>query len=241
MPSDQSLSDEPPPDPSDSLPETPSLPSSEPSIEPESFQTPPAEILPWWQVWLKVLTSPTIASLQVIINDPSASLKRGLIWFYAIVFLIDIYLLRDALWRVLPQYPWMPIYLVFLILIVGSLLAAVLTTLMFAIIVGVVNIYAKALGGQGSYDKLLYAISAIYSPILLISGVIRFLPYFKLLGYLIGLYAFLLAIVSIRVVHRIGWFKAIAAFLAPPVMYFSCSFLAYFILSHLFSLSSNIP
>jgi hypothetical protein len=228
MPSDQSLPGEPPPDPSDSVPETASPASSETDIKPVSSQPPPAETLSWWQVWLKALIHPTSASYQLIINNPGASLKRGLTWSFGASLIVSLMLWGAGVMRYAPLDSWrfhrddLTVDWVILFLVVGVPVVAALATLIFALVTGITNILAKLLRGKGSYDRLVYASSAFTAPLLLITAAIAFIPYFNLVGLLAGLYTVYLEIVSVRVVHNFGWGKAIAIVLIPPCLIFSC-------------------
>jgi Yip1 domain len=242
------------PDPSTSVPQTPQPPSIEPSIEPELTEPPAAEQLSWWQVWLKALTHPTIAGYQAIINDPSASLKRALTWLFTVALIVYLVIWGVLVWRFMPPFIWglhrddRVIDGVILFLWVGVPVLAALLTLMFAIATGLTNIVARLLRGQGSYDQLIYATSAYTSPLLLIIPAIAFIPYVNLLVFLIGLYALLLGIVSVRAVHRFGWGRAIVAVLAPLFLAFACAFLSFIILgltsgffNRLYYTLQNIP
>ena len=228
MPSDQSLPGEPPPDPPVSLPETASPTSSEPAIEPASAQLPSGETLSWWQVWRKALTRPTRASYQGIINDPGASLKRGLTWFFVACLIVSLILWGAGVMQYAPLDSWrfhrddLTVDWVILLLVVGVPVVTALATLVFALSTGITNVLAKLLRGKGSYDHLVYASSAFTAPLMVITGVIAFIPYVNLVGLLAGLYALYLEIVSVRVVHKFGWGKAIAIVLIPPCLIFSC-------------------
>jgi hypothetical protein len=104
---------------------------------------------------------------------------------------------------------------------VAPVLAA-LSTLMFALVVAIVQWLARMFGGTGTYDQLAYAMAAIAAPVAIISGILSLLsaiPYagvcFGLLGFLAGIYVLVLQIMAVKGVNRIGWGGALGAYFIP--------------------------
>ena len=199
-------------------------PAATSSIEAQAAQPPaPAVHLSWWRTWLKALTRPNITSYQAIINDPLAGTYRGLSWVFSASLIYYLFLLGMGIFRIVPIFEWLNLKEItlsrlFPYLLIGWPILAAVVTLIFAIAQGVVNIAAKLLRGQGSYDHLVYASSAFSAPMLLITGMIAVIPTVNLLGLLTGLYTLFLQLISIRAVHKFGWGRSIVALLAPAIL-----------------------
>jgi hypothetical protein len=103
----------------------------------------------------------------------------------------------------------------------------------FAIGVALIHWVARFLGGQGTFDKLSYAMAAITAPVTLISAFlipINAIPYASFctlpVFFLLGLYVIYLNITAAKSVHRFGWLEAIIAVFLPAIMIgFLCAFL----------------
>jgi hypothetical protein len=101
--------------------------------------------------------------------------------------------------------------------------------ILFAIVVGVVQVLAKMFGGTGTFDQLAYSIAAIVTPFYLISGVLSLLsaiPFvgfcFGLLGFAAALYVLVLEVMAVKGVNQFGWGQAIGSLLLPVVAIACC-------------------
>jgi hypothetical protein len=115
-------------------------------------------------------------------------------------------------------------------IICGAPIAAVISVVVFAIVVGIVQFLAKMFGGTGTFDQLAYAIAAIVAPFYVVSGLLGLLsaiPYagacFGILGLFLGLYILVLEIMAVKGVNRFGWGAAIGSMLLP-VLAIACCF-----------------
>ena len=84
---------------------------------------------------------------------------------------------------------------------IAVLIAAVLTLITQAI--------AGALGGTGSYEKLLYTTAAFTAPLGIVGAVMSLIPVVGLLGFVIGIYEIVLQVTAVKAVNQFGWGKAI--------------------------------
>jgi hypothetical protein len=115
-------------------------------------------------------------------------------------------------------------------LCVAPVLAA-LSTLVFALVVAVVQWLARMFGGTGNYDQLAYALAAIAAPVTILTGILNLLgaiPYvgfcFGLLGFLAAIYVLVLQIMAVKGVNHISWGGAIGAYFIPVlVLGFLCA------------------
>jgi hypothetical protein len=113
--------------------------------------------------------------------------------------------------------------------ICGAPVGAVISVVLFAIVVGIVQLLAKMFGGRGTFDQLAYAIAAILTPFYLVSGVLGLLsaiPFagfcFGLLGFAAGLYVLVLEIMAVKGVNQFGWGQAIGSLLLPVFAVVCC-------------------
>lgn len=106
--------------------------------------------------------------------------------------------------------------------ICGAPVAAVISTVLFAVFVGIVQFIAKMFGGRGNFDQLAYAIAAILAPFYLLSGVLGLLgaiPYvgfcFGLVGLIASLYVLVLEVMAVKGVNQFGWGQDAGSVLLP--------------------------
>lgn len=112
-------------------------------------------------------------------------------------------------------------------IICGAPIGAIFAVVFFAISVALVQWAAKLFGGNGTFDKLAYAFSAINVPYAVVAAVLTLLgiiPYVGILTGLIGLalsiYAVVLGVVAVKAVHGLDTGKAIGALLLPLLAIF---------------------
>jgi hypothetical protein len=113
--------------------------------------------------------------------------------------------------------------------ICGAPIAAVISVVLFAVVVGIVQLLAKMFGGRGTFDQLAYAIAAIVTPFYLVSGLLGLLsavPYagacFGILGFGLALYVLVLEVMAVKGVNQFGWGQAIGSLLLPVLAIACC-------------------
>jgi hypothetical protein len=192
---------------------------------------PPSGVSEWVSVWRDALTRPSDQTFSRIAQSPNAKLTTAFLW----VFLGS---LVGSLLALPAQGVWMRQMMQnsgldgqgfpnaagggLMGVICGAPIGAVLSVVVFAIVVGVVQLLAKMFGGRGTFDQLAYAIAAIVAPFYLVSGVLGLLsaiPYagfcFGILGFLAGLYVLVLEVMAVKGVNQFDWWKAVASMLLP--------------------------
>jgi hypothetical protein len=111
-------------------------------------------------------------------------------------------------------------------------LTGVFSVIGFAIGTALIHWVALFLGGKANFDRIAYALGAIYAPITIISAflvpfyAIRFAAFCILpLLLAVGIYALYLQIAAVKAVHGFGWLEAsIAVFLPVILIVFLCAF-----------------
>jgi hypothetical protein len=80
------------------------------------------------------------------------------------------------------------------------------------LLAGVAQATARALGGKGSYQQLVYLVAAIQAPLMLISTVVAIIPMLgPALSVLITIYSYILVLVAVEAVNDFGWGKTIVS------------------------------
>jgi hypothetical protein len=197
----------PPPPPPGGFPPDYSVP---PYTSPQSFT--------WQQAWRMALTEPGEDTYIDLINDPQASPNRAYIW----VGLVSTAMFAASIagqslgltFNLNRSSSASPGLLVLCLPFVG-----VLAVLGLIIGVGIQNFVARILGGEGSFDKLVYAYASFYAPLSLISSVLSLVPCVGCFSGLLGLYGLVLNVIAVKAVHRFDWGRAaLTVFWWVPLM-----------------------
>ena len=190
------------------------------------------------ETWIKALTSPNAAAYQQIVNDPGASMTKGLVWlagfgfvgglFNGIVQAIFGVSAMRQFQRAFEQYGDMDIPMPaggagggFLSIVgsaFGGLFGAVIGGL---IVVGLVQLVSKMLKGTGTFEKLFYGYAAYAAPLSLVTSLVGAIPFVNFcLGPILGIYGLVLAVVANKATHGYDTGKAVIAVLAPMLLVF---------------------
>ena len=198
---------------------------------------PPSGISEWFTVWREAITRPSEQTFARIAQSPNAKLTTALLW----VFLGS---LVSSLLALPARGVWMSQMIQnaglegqfpdaagggLITVICGAPIGAVVSVVLFAIVVGIVQLLAKMFGGHGTFDQLAYAIGAVVTPYYLVSGVLSLLsaiPFaafcFGPLILLAGLYVLVLEVMAVKGVNQFGWGQAIGSLLLPVVAVVCC-------------------
>lgn len=111
---------------------------------------------------------------------------------------------------------------IFLFMLIGTL---IMTPLSFLIGSGLQYLGAKLFGGSGDFKTHLYLLALIQVPITVLGGVVSFLSFIQLIGFIAGLAGFGLSIFglvitvrAIKVVHNLPTGRAVAGMIIPPII-----------------------
>jgi Flp pilus assembly pilin Flp len=192
---------------------------------------PPSGVSEWISVWRDALTKPSDQTFARIAQSPNAKLTTALLWVFlgSLVNALFASLVQGAVFRQMMQnsdfggngFPGMAGG-GFVTVICGAPIAAVISVVLFAAVVGVVQLIARMFGGRGTFDQLAYTIAAISTPISLINSVftllaaIPFVVYCAgLIGFLLFVYMVVLQVMAVKGVHQFGWGQAASSLLLP--------------------------
>jgi hypothetical protein len=210
--------------------------SNDPLMDDPKFSAPQGAI----PVWTKVFTKPGEQTFLEITQHRDATAKSAYIWVFIagtisglinslLNFVVSFAGLQQAFASEAgSQLPINP-GIVGMGGLLGAICSAPLTGLMsvlgFIIGTGIIHATARFFGGQGSFDKLAYAIGAITVPVTVISALmvpLNAIPFvaFCTIPVLLGLslYVLYLEVAAIKAIHRLGWGESAGALLLPGIL-----------------------
>jgi hypothetical protein len=191
---------------------------------------PPSGVSEWVSVWRDAITRPSDTTFARIAQMPNAKSTTALLWVF-LGSLVNSLLILPVQGVMIDQmmrgmglegqgFPTGGGGL--MTVICGAPIGAVISVVLFAILVGIVQLLARMFGGRGTFDQLAYTIAAIVTPFYLVSGVLGLLsaiPYvglcFSGLGFLGALYVLVLEVMAVKGVNQFGWGQAVASLLLP--------------------------
>jgi Flp pilus assembly pilin Flp len=199
---------------------------------------PPSGVSEWFSVWRDALTKPSDQTFARIAQSPNAKLTTALLWVFlgSLVNALLGSLVQGAIFRQMMQnsgfggneFPGMANGGIVAV-ICGAPIGAVISVVLFAAVVGVVQLLAKMFGGRGTFEQLAYAIAAIATPFALINSLFTLLAAIPYVVYCAGLVSFLffiyvvvLEVMAVKGVNQFGWGQAAASLLLPFLVLFCC-------------------
>ncbi len=179
----------------------------------------PSRSFSWIQVWTNALTRPSVATFEELVRDPNATPGRAYAWVfiasligYVLSVLIQLALagITGSASRVESEVAAVAGGSI-IALVCASPVVAALGVLGLMISAGITQLVASAIGGTGTYSKLVYAFAAYSAPLTLITAVLGSIPYANCLAFPLSLYAIVLNVTAVKAVHQFGWGKAAAS------------------------------
>jgi Yip1 domain len=184
-----------------------------------------------FQTWINALTKPDERTYSEIAASPNAKATTAYLWVFItsivvnlITFIVEGATIRDRLAQsgLGTDRVGSGIFGVLIALICIAPILAVIQTVIFAIVVAIVQWIAKMFSGKGTFDQMAYTFAAISVPYSLVSSVFILLsaiPYvgfcFRLILGIAGLYIFVLEIMAVKGVNQFGWGPAIGSLVIP--------------------------
>ena len=215
---------------------------------------PPAGVSEWFSVWRDAITKPSEQTFAAIAQSPRAKATTALLWVF-LGSLVNFFLASLVQGRIMRQFMQNPNFGGnafpnagggLITSICGAPIAAVVGVVLFAIIIGVVQLLARMFGGRGTFDQLAYAIAAIVTPFYFLSGVLTLLsaiPFagfcFGIIGALAALYVLVLEVMAVKGVNQFGWGQALASMLLPVFAIACCLSVA--LIGVIRALAPNLP
>ena len=195
---------------------------------PEAPIRPPS--LPFYEVWNIALRRPTLESYERLLQDPKATLSRAVIWLLVVGAisgllsgasqLVWMQLMGSSAFsqfagsaQALPSQLAPPGLSMAAIMLCAIPIGAIGLVLGQMLYFALVHFTASAFGGQGTFSQMMYANTAYYAPITLISSLLSLIPCAACLAAPLGIYAFALQFLAVRSATKLGWSGAIGSVL----------------------------
>jgi hypothetical protein len=195
----------------------------------------------WLPVWIKAVTQPKEQTFVDITESPDMKAQTAYIWVFiagTISGIIQAFAvaIRAATGVGSPfqNIPGLEQYLPqstgngpgFGVSLIGGLCASpfagLLSIVLFALLVAIIQWIAKLFGGTGTYEKTLYAFAAIAVPYTIVSSLFSLLSAIPFVGICVGVISFglfvyylVLQVMAVKAVNRFGWGQAAGSVFIP--------------------------
>jgi len=105
--------------------------------------------------------------------------------------------------------------------IIATVIGIIIGIIFGLIAAGIIWVFAKLLGGTGSYGAQLHMTSAPLAFVLVLQGILSFIPFVgPIIGALISLYYLYPLTLAIKEAHNLSTLKALAAWVLPIIIVF---------------------
>ena len=196
--------------------------------------SPAGESMPWYDVWMEVITHPSRESFRTILADPKSSPARAFIWvailgaIFGVAQAVVIQVFGSSLYQDLPDIGLAPFVLCL------AIATPIFSVIGLAINAAIYHGISLLLKGEGKYGDLVYTLGAIQAPISIVSllislitnavtasagsagtpGTLCLVP----LSLAIGIYTIVLQVMAIDTVEKFGTGKAVLTVLIPVIL-----------------------
>jgi hypothetical protein len=171
-------------------------------------------MLTWLEVWQLVITTPTEESFETVLADPQASANRAYAWIFITgliggVMNIGAQSIWGSAFRNMFNINNNSIDLSPMCGVICVPAGAALAVVFLIIMAGLQHLVARAIGGKGILDDMIYACAAFAAPLSLISAAMGMVPLVGCFSIFLGLYALGLNVIAVKAVHRLDTGRAI--------------------------------
>lgn len=198
----------------------------------EAIESPEAPSLKWYEVWREVFLHPSVATFERILADPKASSTRAFLWVAVMGVIAGVIqaLVNQATGifntaesgglKFLSSF------------VCGIFVAPIAAVVFLALGTFITHVIARALGGTGLYDRLLYCMAAISAPSTLVSVIFAILGAAGQVGtrsllaicvapfsLAFGIYTIVLEVLALRAAERLTTGRAILTLLMPLILF----------------------
>jgi hypothetical protein len=187
----------------------------------------------FFQTWIDALTKPNEQTYAGMAASPKAKAMTAYLWVFAsslvaslVSLLVEGATLRNRLAQAgvgAEQFRG-GAGSVAITLLCGAPIAAFLGTIVFAVVVALVQWIAKMFGGKGTNDQLAYTFAAIGAPYSLVSSLfiaLSAIPFvglcFRIILAVAGIYIIVLQVMAVKGVNGFGWGPAVGSVFIPAL------------------------
>ncbi len=198
-----------------------------------------AQPMPWYEVWMLVVTHPSRDSFRRILADPTARPARAFIWVAVIGLIFGV--LEAIVTRVvgseaIGQFGGLGLLANLVCIAIG---APIFSVIGLALGAAILRGIAALLKGVGNFNEMVYSLASVQAPFSIISGILSLIATavsrgtFSLTGggggsllglclapisLVVGIYAIVLEVLAIDTVEKFGTGKAVLTLLIPLVV-----------------------
>lgn len=202
------------------------------------------QVLPWYEVWRRVVTRPSVDTFRGILADPTAKPQRAFIWVAVLGLIFGV--LQAVVYQVTGYNPAQQFgggaagtagALTNLICV--AIVTPILAVLGLAIGGGILRLVAMLLGGKGNFSELVYTLGAAQGPVSIVSFPISLISTIASgraagvdltgtmgagsiislclapIGLAVAIYGIYMQVRAVETVEKFGTGKAVATVLIP--------------------------
>lgn len=192
----------------------------------------PASAAGWFSIWVKAVTKPSEQTFADLAASPDAKATTAYIWVFIGTLIngfLSLLVQGAMVSSMFGDTGGGGFATTAITVICGAPIVAIIGVIGFAIATAIIQWIAKMFGGQGSFDKLAYALAAISVPLAFVNGVLTLLSAIPFVGACFGiislgvvLYALYLNIAAVKGVNGFGWGQAAGSVLIPGIVIGCC-------------------
>jgi len=181
------------------------------------------------ETMIKAVTQPKDEGYRQIVNDPGASLGKAVLWLAVSGFLGGLFtgfvswIFGTSAFDMVSQYTDYDIPRTsgsFLSVVTNPIGGAIGAIIGAFLLVGLIHLVSKMLGGEGSFEKMFYASAAFTAPLGLVTSVLNAIPFIRCLTIFVSIYILVLTVIANKVVYGYDTGKAVIASIAPVLVVF---------------------
>lgn len=178
----------------------------------------------WLQTWIMAVTKPNEQTFIEISESPDAKIQTALIWAVLAGLISGAAIGIGFVLQTLIQTGGSSNDMgMIAMMICGFPIAlAIINPIGLSLSTALFQWVAKLFGGSGSFEKLIYPLSAITLPMTIVSGIFSLLSSIPIVGicisvlsFAISIYTIVLNIIAVKAVNRFDWGKAAGSVLIP--------------------------
>ena len=175
-------------------------------------------------VWRAAVTRPNEATFRHLVEDPSATLGRAILWLSTSM---GVSLLASTIIQALAaslafgsgftsdELSLLNPGMIGGVSLATGLLCGLPTSVVFGVLgilifAGAIQFIAGAFGGEGRFAQMVYALAAFTAPLTILTALTGWIPIVNCLAVPIGIYALALNLLAIKSVHGLSWGAAAA-------------------------------
>jgi hypothetical protein len=188
----------------------------------------------WQEAWVEAMLRPSVETFWRLVNDPHATLERAALWLvggfvvssllsalaqlifgsiFENLFSSSLFSQTQSSSNIFNQSDTALFSICF------APFAAVIGLIFIFIMLGIIHITAQVFGGKGRFEQMVYGFATFYTPFLIASGLLSFIPLLgSCLTFFLLLYVMVLTVMAVRAVYLFGWVESVVSAFSPLII-----------------------